>query len=119
MQRLAMTSFEPLTISYSTNRLNLDYSTVTKGLSELLEIFSSGDKAPEKAKKVISFLNSKDFDNKTYRDVFMKSFTDARLNFNADGKLPTAEDVMRVAKYTYILEKDGTVSNYAEKVLFQ
>ena len=45
----------------------------------------------------------------------MKRFADAKINLNADGTLPTVEDVMRVAKYTYILEKDGTIANYAEK----
>ena len=115
LQRVALSSFDPLTSYYSANRLDRNYSEVTDGLSELLEVFSSGDKAPEKAQKVKAFLNSEDADKKVYRDVFMKCFPDAKIGFNSSKDLPTAEEVLRVAKYTYILEKDGTVSNYAEK----
>ncbi len=114
-QEVVITSFTSPIDYYDPNRLNRDYSTALDGLSNVLGTFSAGEKAPEMAGKAIQFLNSKDSDGNTYLGVCMKSFKDAKMGFNATGKLPTVEEVLRVAKYTYIVEKDGTISNYADK----
>ena len=114
-KNVAVTSLDPPESFYSPNRLNRDYSTVVDGLSELLGVFSSGVDSPEKAKNVKTFLSSRDTDKKIYSNVFMKTIKDGKLSFNSTGDNPTAEEVLRVAKHTYIIENDGTISNYAEK----
>lgn len=114
-QTVAVTSFASPTSAYSPNERSRDYSDVVDGLSELLETFSAGSDAPDKARKVTGFLNGRDSNNQKYLDSFMKTVYDANMAFNESHATPTVNDVLQVARYTYIVEDDGSFSTYEDK----